>query len=150
MHWWKTRELATKIKNDGLNEKDKMQYYLAGTLFLLICTYITYTTPRELNVWLLTELIGLIIITIAGFRITFYSNKGPDGKDYVARIACLGFPLLVKILVLAIFIGVLAAIFDMVGESGEFEHEAVPVGLTLALTILYFWRLNIHLKYINS
>ncbi len=110
MYFWRTNQLAEDLKNNNVTEREKMRYFLALTIVAMIGFYLTSLNLvlRNNNVSHVSSfvelVIGLLIATI-GIRITFYSNKGNQGLDYLARVVCLSLPIIIKIVVITVFFG---------------------------------------------
>lgn len=152
MYIWRTTALSEDIKADALSDNDWKQYYLAGSIFMTISTYLIMLTPRENILSVLIESIAVIGVLIFGVSITYNTNQkgGGTGQNYIARIIALSFPLLIKIFVLSLIFGLTLGI---VGEILVFVKEIAEWGFaifSILMQILYFWRLNVHLAFINK
>lgn len=149
MFFWNTKQLATIIKQEGLSEHIRMNYYLATSIFSALSIYMTVLIPRNNTYAVLVEAASILLILIFGIKITFSSNKGKDGSDYVGRMIALSFPLLIKALVIGLVFGVIIGIYS--GYTGNKNVNDWPITIsTIAIQAWYFWRLNLHIKFINS
>jgi len=152
MYFWKTHQLAEDIKNETISDNEWKNYYLAGSILVVLSMYLILLSPREDIYSVLVEVAGTIGVIIFGVNITFKTNQAGngDGANFIARLTALSLPLLIKITVLSfavgIIIGFLSGFFSMVIEMGEW-FSAV---LTILLEGFLFWRINIHLRYINA
>jgi hypothetical protein len=150
MYFWKTAQLADDIKNNKVSEKSKMYYYL---LVVALYNLVAYQNLLEFEMDM-TTLIGEMLITTVviaiGILITFKSNNGVNGSDYISRVIMLGLPITVKIIVfMSIFqIALYAAVFYY-WNYDVLTDLFVSANVVVA-TILVYWRLNVHLKYINQ
>jgi len=150
MYFWKTTQLAADIKNNKVSEKSKMYYYL---LLTSLSNIMAYEFLMELSYDMtaaLSELLLTFLVIIIGTLVTFNTNKGEGGVDYIARVVMLGLPISIKIiaLMLALFIFLSEIIFyywayDLLTDA------FISIGVVLA-SVLMFYRLNVHLKFINQ
>ncbi len=150
MYIWKTSALAEDIKNNSVGQKEWRKYYLAVSIFMTLAMYITAFSPRENIVAALVEAIFIVGILIFGVSFTYQSNKGDSGVDYISRMTALTFPLLVKLFLLSILAGVLIGVFSEVLSLSEDIMEWFMVGFVSVIQAAFFWRINVHIKYINA
>jgi len=150
MYFWKTAQLAADIKNNKVSEKSKMYYYL---LLTSLSNIMAYEFLMELSYDMtaaLSELLLTFLVIIIGTLVTFNTNKGEGGVDYIARVVMLGLPISIKIiaLMLALFI-FLSEIIFYYWAYDLLTDIFISIGVVLA-SVLMFYRLNVHLKFINQ
>jgi len=150
MYIWKTGSLSTDIKNNNVESREWKKYYLALSIFFTLTMYLTTLTPRENMVALLVEAIAMVGILICGVSITYQSNKGDVGVDYISRMTALSFPITIKIFLVSLSGGLLIGILSEVISVSETSLEWMMVGFVSVIQIAFFWRINIHMKYINA
>lgn len=154
MYIWKTSALAEDIKNNSVGQKEWKKYYLAVSIFMTLTMYITAVTPRENITAVLVEAVAIVGILIFGVSFTYQSNKGDSGVDYIPRMTALAFPVLVKLFLLSILagvlIGVLIGVLSEVLSLPEDIMEWFMVGFVSVIQVTFFWRINVHIKYINA
>ncbi len=151
MYFWKTQELAKQIKDDTITEESKKNYYLATSLITIAGMYLTLAGGMQNSMATLTECILLLIITALAINIVFATNRGNDGIDFISRVVILGFPILIKIMVLAFLIGIAMGIYS--GASGQLENSINGWDnaiIAVTVQIFFFWRINVHMSYINT
>ena len=152
MFIWKTTELANAIKENTLTEKDWKQYYLAGSIVMIIALYLTQLEPRiEINTQsLIVEAVLMVVIAVIGINITFKTNQNNNGSNFVARITALSFPIFIKIGVFSFLLGIALV---LVAEGAELSPEFIDWLMVISAVLieaLFFWRINVHLNYINT
>ena len=150
MYIWKTTSLATDIKNGDVGEREWKNYYLGLSIIFALSFYLAVLTPRESVVTVLVETIAIIGILIFGVSITYQSNKGDDGVDYISRMIALSLPITIKLLLLSFIFGLLVGIFGEIISVSEITFEWLMVAFTVIIQIIFFWRVNIHIKDINA
>lgn len=150
MYFWKTGKLASDIKTVGIEEAVKMSYYLATTIITLIMSMLVIALSPQKDIYsALVECISLIIISILGIKITFASNKGNLGIDYIGRVVALSFPLSIKMLFFGFIFGFVLGLYVEMSKNTAFMPWATSLS-TVIIQMWYFWRLNIHLRFINA
>lgn len=149
MYWWNTHKLAEAIKNDLLNEYDKMKYFLTLSLILIVSLYsIHFQKPPLVTAFI--EMILMFFIVLLGILITFKANRGKEGKDYIVRVTCLSLPIFLKIILLSVLLGIILGIWVGITDSSMDFINWIQSPIAIFLQILYYLRLTVHLKYINS
>jgi hypothetical protein len=150
MYIWKTGSLVTDIKNDDVGPKEWKKYYLALSIFFTLAIYLTALAPRENMAALLIEAITAVGILIFGVSITYQSNKGDMGVDYISRMTALSFPITIKLFLISLLGGVLIGVLSEAVSISEASMEWMTVGFSLVLQVAFFWWVNIYIKYINA
>ena len=150
MFIWKTTELSNEIKENTLTEKDWKQYYLAGTIVMTIAMYIAQLVPRINTQPLIVEAVLLVVIAVIGINITFKTNQNNNGSNFVARVTALSFPIIIKVSVFSILFGIALEVVAEVAELSLESREWFMVVFAVLLEALFFWRINVHLYYINT
>lgn len=149
MHFWKTDQLASLIKQNGLTETMKMHYYLGTSIITTIGLYgMALSSERNLLTGLI-EAAVLLLITIFGIKITFKANQGEKGSDYVGRVVALSFPLMIKIIAMSCIFGIPVGVITEVSEN-KIIPEVMLTVFAIAIQLWFFWRLTVHLKFINT
>lgn len=150
MYFWKTEKLANDIKNDRVNEKSKMHYYL---LMMVLYNVIAYQNLLEFEMDMMTlasEMLITTLVVAVGVLTTFKSNNGANGSDYISRVIMLGLPITIKIVVFMSIFQI--ALYEAVFYYWNYDVLTdlfVSTNVVLA-TILGYWRLSVHLKCINQ
>jgi hypothetical protein len=155
MYYWKTKDLAAQIKEGDISEELKKNYYVASSVIATAFMYMAIAGGTQNGIATLAECILLIIITVIGINITFKSNGGNEGLNYISRVVMLSLPILIKLIILSLLGGIAIgiAIVAVVGASGEVDTILSQWGATVisALAqVLFFWRINVHLCHINT
>ena len=150
MYFWNTAKLSNEIKENTLSEKDWKQYYLAVAILITVLMYLTILIERPYIEAIIVEAVLMVAIAIKGINIAFNTNKDINGSNFVARITALSFPITIKLIVLAIIIGIPLGFLQALPELSAEFHEWVSVAVSVLIQILYFRRINIHLGYINT
>jgi hypothetical protein len=150
MYFWKTTQLAADIKNNKVSEKSKMYYYL---LLTSLSNIMAYEFLMELSYDMtaaLSELLLTFLVIIIGTLVTFNTNKGEGGVDYIARVVMLGLPISIKIIALMLTLSIfLSEIVFYYWAYDLLTDTFISIGVVLA-SVLMFYRLNVHLKFINQ
>lgn len=151
MYFWKTAQLADDIKNNKVSEKSKMYYYL---LMMLMFNVFAYSFLLDLGAEDVSvdifEMIITTVILVGGILINFKANKGVDGVDYMARVIMLGVPIAIKLTIVMMLFGFI--LFEIVYAYWGFDilTDWFVLGQVTVTSVLFYWRVNVHLKYINQ
>jgi len=150
MYLWKTKLLVNEIKSQSVSPKEWKKYYLAVSIFMTLGVYLAVLTPRENMVSVLVEAILMIGILIVGVGITYQSNQGDDGIDYISRMTALSFPVLIKMLLISVLGGIIIGVLSVAGSFSEELVEWCFVLFAVIIQVLFFLRINICIKSINA
>ena len=150
MYIWKTDKLSSEIKENTLTEKDWKQYFLAGAILITLSMYMIQTMPRTNMISLMVEGILMIVITIIGINIAFNANQENKGTNFVARITALSFPLSIKIIAISFIFGIVLGFLNELDPISAENEEWVYAAFTVLIQIIFFWRIKVHLSYINE
>lgn len=150
MYFWKTDQLAADIKNNKVSEKSKMYYYL-----LIMASYniVTYQYLADFTVDTTIAIIEMVVTTlivIIGTFITFKTNNSRGGSDYIARVIMLGLPISIKLIVFTLIFQIV--LYEVVFYYWNYDILTdLFISVSAAIiSILLFWRINEHLKFINN
>jgi len=152
MYFWNTKALSEDIKNNKLSDNDWKNYYLAGSILLILSMYAVELAPREISITILVEMILMIGILVFGINTTFNTHQasGNNITNYISKMTALSLPLIVKLFTLSFAIGLGLALAEDAGLSLEPWQDWIIVALTVSIQALMFWRLNYHLQGINT
>jgi len=153
MYFWKTQQLADDIKNNKISEKGKMHYYLVMMVLFNIAASSSFLVEGvgAVNTTLaVSEMLLVIMVVIIGILITFKTNNGESGVDYIARATMLSLPIGVKIFAFTMMFDIV--LFEAVYYYWDFDVLSdLFISLQVVLiSMLLYWRINTHLKYINQ
>lgn len=149
MYLWKTKMLAENIKNGDLKQKDFKNYLIAVTALTFIGLYTIILEPTRNSYVILFEMTGTILIAVFGINITFKTNGGNEGVEYLNRYISLSLPLYLKIIVAGFFLAAIMYILRELNMS-DLQIEWLSSTSGLIVSIIFFWRLNVHIRYINA
>lgn len=150
MYIWKTDKLSSEIKENTLTEKDWKHYFLASAILITLSMYMIQTMPRTNMISLMVEAILMIVITVIGINIAFKSNQENKGTNFVARITALSFPLSIKIIATSFVFGIILGFLNEMDPISIENEEWAYTAFTVVIQIIFFWRIKVHLTYINS
>ncbi len=149
MYLWKTKKLAESLKNKSIKQSEYKNYYVATAVITLVGFYSAELNPPETVYAVIFEAVGSILVTVIGLNITFSANGGNAGTGYLDRIVSLSFPLLVKVIVAAIVLAIPLEIMRQTNTNAQLVDWMYSASVVL-IQIIFFWRVTVHVKYINS
>lgn len=148
MYYWKTNKLAEEIKADTLTERSKKNYYIGSSAITLASMYLLIIAGTNNIALTLLEGFLTLIVLILGVNLTFSTN---DGKDYIARMVILSFPLLIKIYAASLSIGVICGIYAAMNNLHSTNpYPWLTILINVGIQMIFFWRLNVHLSKIRT
>ena len=78
------------------------------------------------------------------------TNQNNNGSNFVARITALSFPIIIKVSVFSILFGIALEVVAELAELSLEFREWFRVVFAVLIEALFFWRINVHLSYINT
>lgn len=149
MYLWKTNQLAEDLKNNQVDENEFFQYVLLSSIlmFLIIESY-AYSEPNPVTQFSMWKSGFMFLVTIFGTYYCYKINSEGDNQKFVERLVALNVPLLIKFVIWMLLAGVVLGILNgMVFQLEEFLDYSIPVTEALA-SLLIYWRLYVHIKFI--
>ena len=148
MYYWKTNKLVEEIKADTLTERSKKNYYIGSSVITLAGMYLLVIAGTNNIALTLLEGLLILIVLILGVNWTFRTN---NGKDYIARVVILSFPLLIKIYAASLSVGVICGIYAAMNNSHSTNPSPwLTILINVGIQVIFFWRLNVHLSRIKT
>ena len=151
MYLLNTKELADQIREGRVSEREKKNYYIVISVIGSLSAFSLIESDITNPMVILVMIVLSILITIFGINITFNTNQGNEGSDYVARITMLSLPVSIKVVILVGVIGGCAGFAGGAGGYADIRLDQWPMVLVSAVTeLIVFWRINVHLRHINT
>ena len=88
-------------------------------------------------------------MTILGLNAAFNANRGSVGVDFLNKVVSISFPLLIKVLVAGLALGIGLGIMDSSSASHATREWVQSIG-TIAITAVMYWRLAVHIRGTNA
>jgi len=149
MYIWKTKVLAEDLKSNSLSQNEYKKYYVATAVITLIGFYLSMFEPPEHYEPVIFEAICSIIITVIGINIIFKTNGGNNGTHFLNRAIPLTLPLMFKVIAASIVFGIALEVLRELGYTPLLISWSYSAFIVL-IQIVVFWRINVHIKYINA
>ncbi len=148
MYFWNTGKLVGDLRNDLVTERNFKNYYMASSLIMMASYYLAMTAPRENMVIMLVEAIGSIIITVFGINYVFKRNGGDGGHSFVNRALALSLPLMIKLFLAGMLIGIIETIANELAIPKK-TLDIAGAALLLLIQLVFFWRLAVHIQRVS-
>lgn len=150
MYFWHTKKLAEQLKSGKVSQWSERNYYLAASIITIVFSYANRFGESQNIIVSMTEL-GLVSFVITGgIFLTFQANQGDSGQNYLTRMVLLSLPILMRLIVGFIFFGVLIAlVIAMLGYNSLLIGQWQSVFVSTLFQVVFFWRLAVHLRFIN-
>ena len=106
MYLWNTKALAGELKDGTLSQRERFKYLLI--LAVISAAAIEgerYVSEQpSLPMWVESAL--AIVITVVGIWVCYRANRKGDDREFIDRYICMGFPLLIRLVVLVFGIAI--------------------------------------------
>ena len=136
MYFWKVDSLVEDFKNNQVSQKEELKYYLATTILLCLAVDPILYVGSTYNHFDTISSISVLFITICGILYCYKINSNGDNKDFIKRVVCIGFPLLIILLVLIFPLFFLLAFVEaLIFDTSTLMSESMDT--TLLDTIIY-------------
>lgn len=149
MYLWKTHLLVAELKANSINENSFKNYYLATSILVSVCYYLALLEPHENLPALAVEAIGTIVVTVLGINAAFKANAGVSGVGFLNKVVSIFFPLLIKIIVVGFALGILLVVLDQSGTNKSDAAWVTSISI-IAIQVVMFWRLVVHVRNTNA
>ena len=149
MYFWKTKLLVDELQNNSIGEKSLKNYYVATSILVTVGYYLAFLDPRENVLALAVEAVATIVVTIIGLNAALNANGGPSGVGFLNKIVSISFPLLIKVLGAGFALGIVLVVMESSGAN-QTDVEWVQSIASIAIQIVMFWRLVVHIKRTNA
>lgn len=157
MYIWKVSPLIEQLKSGSLNQKEQLKYYLAYSILMILAADPLLSSGFEYSIYDTINTLTMILLTILGVVYCYKINKSIDDKDFILRFVTLGLPIAVRIIVLAIVIGIIHGVIDIsvsdteiIEDSEALQTTIVDVVITSILLIIYYAYFASKLKILSS
>lgn len=144
MYWWNVAKLAEDLREGRVEEKERFKYFLATSILWALGPQPFLYYGQTFKVMDVISAVVLLAITVIGTILCYRANRSGDDTDFIGRMICLGWPVLIKVAVLGIVVVFFEALFVALAlgsESGSSKVvdavlEVLLVGL---LGTYYYW-----------
>lgn len=104
MYWWNTKRLAEDLRDGLVDEKERLNYFLAGFIAWNIGVLVVIFSAVPFSIDAMLSATFAVVVAVFGVLFCYSVNKDGDNSDFVRRTICLGWSVGV------LFVGVSLAI----------------------------------------
>jgi hypothetical protein len=134
MNFFKDRELAQRLRNNQVSEKEKFIYLLINLMAISIASCLPSSEIIE-------ELLYLSL-TIIGTIFCYKVNAKGDNQNYIERYISLGVPIAIQVIILMIPFSFILSFLFIKFSSIIGNNENIEVIINTSIFECYFfWRL---------
>ncbi|MBB2971207.1 hypothetical protein [Mesorhizobium sp. RMAD-H1] len=140
-------ELAARFKSGAVPPRERFLYFISTALFSAIggSAFLFQDSSgipvNEFDVFL--DITNVLIVFI-GIIFCYRANQSGDGKEFIERMTCIGFPAMIQsfmvFLIAAAFYLLLIYIMGFNNDSEEITIYDLPP--LIFLMLYYYWRLH--------
>jgi hypothetical protein len=145
MYIWKVSPLIEQLKSEGLSQKEQLKYFLTYSVLMILATDPLLSVGLEYSIYDTINTLTMSLLTILGVVYCYKINKAIDDRDFILRFVTLGLPIVVRLLALAIVIGIIYGVIDasisdaeIIEDSETFQTTIVDVVITSILLVVYY------------
>lgn len=132
-----------------------MKYYLPFVVLGSIGAEAAHYTPQPVTAPLIASSFTLVLGGALGTYATYRVNRRGDDREFIDRSVCLGFPIAVRLVALAMPVYIAYFVIGSLLGGDAFdrftEHTTwIDVGFSAALLAAFYWRLAHHLSTVSK
>ncbi|MEM9443856.1 MAG: hypothetical protein AAGA18_00755 [Verrucomicrobiota bacterium] len=140
---WSTSKAVALFKEDTINDRLVLPYFITYSLLVALGTYMTYEVT---TIWGWLE-VGLDVIAVVFGTLYLYRlNNGANGNQFLNKYFIIGLPVALRAILIFIVIAVptylIAQSLDIDTESGN----PIDFILLLIFYILFYWYFGLNIK----
>ena len=149
------RKLARQIRDGQLTERQQFPYFIALMLYVGVlgsAHYVAYASdpPQPLTIYEPYLDVSWLVASLLSLLLCYRVNERGDGRAFIARYVCLGFPVMMTTMLIGVVLGLGGGFIDDPDflSSGRDEMVMGPAacaGVTVA-TLYMLWRLPAAIK----
>jgi hypothetical protein len=124
---------------------------------MILATDPLLSAGLEYSIYDTINTLVMSLLTIGGIVYCYKINKSIDDKDFILRFVTLGLPIMVRLVVLALVIGIVYGVIDAImldtsniEESDTFQTTIVDVVITSVLLVFYYGYFASKLKSLSN
>lgn len=148
MYWWRIEPVKREFAAGGPPETDKLKYFvLTLTLYVVLgeLGYLVAESDAEARLtpvdWASSFL--YIAATVVGTYYCYRCNAAGDGRQFIERFICIGWPVTVRFSVLVVLAFIAVALLTLaVAEDALdafLEMEILFLVITVVLEVVFYW-----------
>lgn len=137
MRFWNVDRVVHELAAGSISESQKLAYFIATQLMWTVGLLVP---PENVDYLWVLETVLPTLIGVAGYIAAFRVNAATDGRAFIERATVIGFPLMIRVLVMAtaafLVIGAVGSAFVSGLEEKRFFFLTFGVGFSLAYACL--------------
>ena len=130
MYFWKVDKLIEDFKSNSVSQKDELKYLLIYFILMAVFSDRFFSLGSDYNIYDFLSTVSLVAVTFWGIWHCYKANSSGDNTDFITRMMCIGFPVIVRVVAVALplglLIGVIHGLFLVDGISEEELYSEYP------------------------
>lgn len=127
MYLWNVNALVKEFQEDRISEREKMKYYLVTSVLM--------TLGQQHGLQIGVNNIVYAVVVFLGVVLCYKANSNGDNRNFIDRMVCLGFPIMIRLLPIGIILfGSLATFF-----SHDYHRISELIGFLGSLYTMVFY-----------
>ena len=155
MYFWNAKSLANELKDGSLPQSERMKYLLTTVALYAILFEISAMLAEPVTALLILQSILIVAMTIVGTLACYEVNRRGDNREFIDRYICIGWVVIIKIMVLALAVYVVYMVIGLAVGGEAFARfldstSIVSMMFTTIVSIVYYWRVARHIERIAN
>ena len=144
------------MQAESLTQADERSYWLGSSVLWLVYLYHNAFVGMGRNWFVLYDMVVALAILWIGMNESFKANGGEHGRDFLRRLAVLGLPLGIAVLLASQALYWASwFVFPLVIDNRSFKDPAFAWQVLnflffQSIQIWFWWRLHQHLLFLNK
>ena len=155
MYFWKVDSLVEDFKLGKVSQKEEFKYLLCSTILMVLATNPALYIGSSYNYY---DTLGSGLnlgISIFGVFYCYKINSNGDDSDFISRMMCIGFPVIIRVSGMMIPILIVGVIADTLLNPELFNEEVVrttPIQVAVVSLFLAacYWYLSKKIADVSS
>jgi hypothetical protein len=154
MYWWHIEPIKQQFASGGPSEPEKLKYLILTLALYVVFGELGYLAAEadpeakvSLTDWVSST--AYLLATIVGIYYCYRRNAAGDGRQFVERFICVGWPVSIRfftfILLGFVCIAVLGLYFAEDSFNAMMEMDSIWLLFTVFIGIIFYWYLGRHI-----
>ncbi|MFW5431927.1 MAG: hypothetical protein ACKE5Q_03995 [Methylophilaceae bacterium] len=154
MYFWKVDALVKDFKAGEVTQKEQLKYYLAFIVACTLATQLSGYVDTVSNVYDMLSNCLELVLGVAGIVYCYKINSTGDDKDFIARMVCIGFPVMIRLISvlfpIMVIISVLGEVLSPTRSDSITESTLVDVMAISAFIALSYWYTSLKIRDVST
>lgn len=142
MNWFNLQDLENRLIENNVSEKEGFYYLLVSIILSCLTIYVS-NDGYNIDIFLISEIVLMLLITVIGLHLTFRANQNGDGKEYLKRYISLSFVIMIRLMVFTFLLAIpvviiLALTFEGIMDNKLFS-DFFPLSVLIIISVVFYY-----------